>query len=46
MLIAAGYALHEELIMKLLGLLAWLLVVTVVGAIGLALAVEVYRWIM
>jgi hypothetical protein len=46
MLIAAGYALHEELIMKLLGLLAWLLVVTVVGAIGLALAVEVCRWCM
>ena len=32
--------------MKLLSVLAWLLVVTVVGAMGLALAVEVYRWIM
>lgn len=32
--------------MKLLSVLAWLLVVTVVGAIGLALAVEVSRWIM
>ena len=32
--------------MKLLSVLAWLLVVTVVGVIGLALAVEVYRWIM
>jgi hypothetical protein len=45
-LIAAGYALHEELMMKLLGLLAWLLVVTVAGAIELALAIDVFRWCM
>ncbi|MCH2398745.1 MAG: hypothetical protein MK364_06535, partial [Pirellulales bacterium] len=38
--------LREEVLMKLLSVLAWLLVVTVIGVIGLALAVEVYRWIM